>query len=206
MDGKRLTIGAGIAAFGTAFGVIFREALGWLVGKVLDRLPLPRSAANAVNWDAIPWLNMLAFALLALGVYLFWRGGRMQSAKSGKPRTREELLRSLYHQGSNIVDRVRHYRRQRWLGGDNGNEIIDTAKDGISLLLTYAKEGLVVPEFTSQDAAEICIGLDMYFSTIGPLMRDGHLPQIQASMGTIAKNAENAALSFNPGDWYVRQY
>jgi hypothetical protein len=194
MAGKKLTMGGGVAAFVAAFGLIFKETVGWFVGKILDFLPLPKDAVGAVNWSAIPWLDMLAFALLALGVYLFWRGGKMQSLR---PKSSEETsLIYLQNAGENMIDRLRDSRRAPW-----DDPLVDIILDARSLLLSFKKVGFQTPVFGNVRAEQEAFGLIVYFVPINSLLKEGHKDEARQQSQSISDNAGAQCAAFQWGKW-----
>lgn len=51
-----------------------REFLVWFFGKVLDALPIPKTASGAIDVSAIPWGDLIAWAILIAGTALFLLG------------------------------------------------------------------------------------------------------------------------------------
>ncbi len=199
MDGKRLTIGGGLAAFVAAFGLIFREAVGWLVGKFLDLLPLPKSAAGIVNWEAVPWLNTLAFALLALGVFLFWRGGRMRSARVTPPNPYPALAIDARAVSNNITT----FRGTRPLFRDMLPAFLPIVHQGLALFLSFQKQGFSTPNFLTNDADGVAIGMEHYFTVIAPMLSAGHIDEAKSLSISLSEEAERRAASHRPEQWWT---
>ena len=199
MASKKLTMGGAFAAFLAAFGLIFKEAIGWFVGKILDLLPLPKDAGCVVNWNAIPWLDMLAVALLALGVYLFWRGGKMQSLRS-KPST-ETSLSYLQNAGEDIITRLRDNRRPPW-----DERLGDIVLDARSLLLSFKKVGFQTPVFGNVRAEQEALGMLVYFLPINSLLKEGHKDEARQQSQSISDNAGVQCAAFQLGKWRDPNY
>ena len=185
--------------FATGFGLIFREAVGWAVGKVLDLLPLPKNAAGVVNWAAIPWLNALAFALLAVGVYLFWRGGRMRPAINAPPNPFPSLATN-----ANIVSQnISNFRATKRVFRDMLPDFMPIFHQGLALLVSFEKNGFAVPSVESDEAERIAIAMQHYFTTIAPMLRAGHIDEAKGLSVPLAQSAEQRATTFQPNQWWT---
>lgn len=199
MASKRLTVGSAIALFVSAFGLLFRESVGWIVGKILDHLPLPKSASGVVNWAAIPWLNMLAFGLLALGVFLFYRGGKMQVATIVAPNPYSALSARAYR----VAGEISGYRNTRGLYRNRLPDLVPIVREGTSLLISFEKAGFPVPRLTSSDAAKVAVGLEHYFGSIAPLLKDGHSDVAINGAQTISNTADDLSESLQMDKWWT---
>lgn len=197
MASKRLTVGGAIALCVSAFGLLFRESVGWIVGKTLDRLPLPRGAGGAVNWDAIPWLNMLAFAMLALGVYLFYRGGRIQAKSAPDPSF--DLASAAYR----TAHAIEMYRSTRSLLRSRLPDLIPIAREGIATIISFQKAGYGVPRLASKDAGKIAVGVQHYLGTMAPLLNEGHSDVAMRDAEKIAQAADNLCDNLQPEQFWT---
>lgn len=195
----RKRVGGGLVLL--VAGWLGRESLSWLFGKALD---LVGGKVSDVNLAMFPWQNAIAALLALLGAYLaFWPGN-----PKAKPASRSDRLLNLHYKGGQIVDRVRYSRQLQWFQRGRGEETsVDIARDGISVLLDYRNEGLPTPQFGSMSSAEkLCVGMEAYFSALGPFMRDGHVAQVDAMIADVAERALETATGFNPDNWYVERY
>jgi len=209
-------LGNSIALIGISalFGVEAWKAGNWFARAVLVVLTLgfalasifikqltdlaPHLGAIATNIFSQP----LAWFVLAVALFLVMRPLWARSGGTVKT-SRLDRLNELAEKGSNIIANVRYHRNHSWLGRDRTNGIVDTAQMGASLLISYEKEGLPIPKFNTKSAEKICIGLHSYFSATGPLIRDGHIKELESIAPGIVHHAEQAAMDFNPEDWYI---
>jgi hypothetical protein len=93
----------------------------------------------------------------------------------------------------------------KWLRQETADEVIELVRDGQSLLISFAKAGLSIPRFNTNSAEQVLIGQQEYLSALCPLIRDGHLEDIEAIAAEVAKRAEEVALGFDKGNWLVRR-
>lgn len=196
---SRKRIGGGIML--VVAGWLGQETLSWLLSKALD---LASDGAGRVTIAAFPWQNAIAAVLALVGAFLaFWP----VKAKE-KPATRADRLSALYYRGDLIVDQVRYNRQLEWFERGRGEKSpVDIARDGLSVLLDYQNQGLPIPQFGAINSAEkLCVGLESYFSAVGPFMRDGHVAQVDAMAAGVAETALGVAGAFNPEKWYVERY
>lgn len=198
--GRREKLGGASLLLAAAF--LGREAIIWVWNQILTSLTSGMS--GHMTLAKFPWQNATA-AILALagGTLLFW-----PSSKKVRPASRADRLAELYYKGDRIVDRVRYHRQLEWYQRGRGEEsIVDIARDGMSVLLDYHKQGLATPQFGAINSAEkICIGMETYFSALGPFMRDGHVDQVDAMVASVAERALAAAAAFNPEKWQIERY
>ena len=186
MSSKQVTVGGAIAVAIAGLGLLLRETVSWLVGKILDHLPLPKSPGGAVNWEIIPWLNILAFTLLALGVFLFWRGGKMQVAPKISP---AQAGQDLGIGANNIAMRL-NLHLGIYASAQRVRDPMQTIiNDGISLMLTFNKQGIACPALSELSADEVAWTMLEFFARIGPLLRDGHLDEAKQVALQIADQA-----------------
>jgi len=183
-------VGAGLLLFG-------KETIVWAYGKLLDTVS---AGAPEMTWTAFPWQNAIAAFLTLIGAgLLMW-----PKPKVKKP-TRADRLYGLYMKGDDFVDRVRNDRRLGWFERDHAENRVDLVRDGLSALTFFKNEGLAIPNFQSNKAESICIGLEVYFSALSPIMRDGHLDQVDSHAQSAAHQAEKFAASFNPEKWVIER-
>lgn len=197
--GKKTKLAGG--AFGATALVLFgKETVVWAWNQVLNGLS--QGLSGGVNLSSVPWQNLIASLFGVTGLALL-----LWPTKKTKPVTRADRLASLHARGWYITERIRHDRAHKWFERRRGEEILDITRDGISLLLAYESEGLAVPQFGEIMSAEkLCVGMELYYSTLGPFMRDGHVERVEAMAPGVAERAVVEATSFNPEKWYVDRY
>jgi hypothetical protein len=170
-----------------------KETLLWVWNKVLDAFStgLPE---GGVSVAALPWQHILASILTLSGLsLLFWPSGKKERANP---------YSELWIRADNVVARIRHQRNEgRWIRLAGGEPVTDVARDGISTLLLFAKQGLATPVFQTTSAERVAVGLEHYFSTMIPLLRDGHIETATACAAEVSKVAEGAAASFKLEKW-----
>lgn len=192
-------VGGGLILVAAAF--IGQEFFSWSVGRVLD---LASDGISAMTWAAFPWQSALATVMALVGAYLaFWPSKR--NAKS-RPATPSDKFYLLWADADRFINRVRAQRALDWYersGSFNcAEDTRDIARDGISLLIRFEKDGLPVPHFDTNSAEKIAVGCIAYFEQLSSFMRDRHAEHVIAMAPNAAQNGEQAARSFNPDDWY----
>jgi len=188
---SRQRIGGGIILL--VAGWLGRESLSWLFGKALD---FASGGVRTVSLAAFPWQNALATLLALLGGYLaFW------------PRTRvakPDMMSVLFKRSQNIVSRVRQQRRATHLDRQyRGLEPLgDVVRDGCSTLLIFEREGFAVPDFDTTEPERLAFGLETYFATLSPLIRDRHIDIAKGAASEIANNAAKDAKALTVETWH----
>ena len=167
---------------------------------IADRLPSVGTALTNIFGSPLAWF------VLAMGLYFalrpFW--AKQPSAKGA---TRTQRLKNLQGRGWFLTERIRHHRNLQWFERDRAENLLDITRDGFSILLDYEKEGLPVPHFNNIVSAEkCCVGMEVYFSSLGPFMRDGHVAQVDAMAQSVAERALATAAAFNPEKWSIDKY
>lgn len=189
---KKLAGGAFIIGSIILFG---KETFAWGWGKLLDALS---NGATGVTLTAIPWQNLIGSLMGIAGlILLFW------SLQKSKTPSRAQQLYRLYERADYFVSRVRHDRRLAWYQRDRRENLVDLARDGISLLLSFKNAGLPVPDFQTRSAEKICVGIEAYFSQLMPFMRDGQISQVDAIIAEAAKHAEITCDAFDAETWFI---
>ena len=202
MANKGVTVGSAIAVCIAGFGILFREAVSWAVGKALDVSPLPKLAGGAVNWQAIPWLNTLAIGLLALGVSLFFHGGRMQTAKAEPaPDPYLELTNKAYQ----IAQYITQYRATKSIFRTDLPELGPTLREGVSAMVSFDKFGFAIPDFGQCDGYQVAGGMECYLGAMAPLLRAGHADVAIASAPKISRDAESVSAQISPQTWWTHR-
>ena len=151
---------------------------------------------------AFPWQNAIATVMALVGGYLaFW------PTKKPIKRSRSSEFYGLYVLADHWVEKVRDDRSMDWYEREKfGTEnLIDLARDGISLALTFQKAGINAPNFQNPSAEKVCVGLEHYFSAMIPFMRDGHVAQVEGMAVAQAKCALEVGETFDPRRWRVGQ-
>lgn len=167
------------------------------LGLQLLNVWVPRLGALVTSIFGSP----VAWFVLFIGLFLvlrpFWAKPKVPS--------QAERLRHLYAEADRIVHRIRNIREVKWLRQETGDEVIELVRDGQSLLLSFAKSGLPIPQFRTHSAERALIGQHEYFSTLCPLIRDGHVENVEAIAEEIAGRAEQLSISFDLENWLVRR-
>lgn len=188
----------GGAALVLAGGFIARETLVWGFNKALDAASAGfRSGANFASFS---WLNATALVLMILGMALvLW--------PRPKPSTTKRSDYSFLYDGAGrIVRRVRSHRSAKWFHRDGLEPVSDIASSGLALLLTYEKAGFYVPDLDHEYAEQVAVGLEAYFSTLIPLMGQGHVMEAMTVSEVASEDAQRAASSHDPRYWFHGTY
>jgi hypothetical protein len=178
---RRRVGGAAILAMALWFG---RETVLWAFYKILDFFA---SKEGGVTLAAVPWQNVAATLLGLIGFGLV-----VWPSKAGKQASKYDRLvaRSQY-----LVARIRNQRKAHYIRRDL-EPLTDVCRDGFSTLVMFAECGFAIPNFQTTEAERIAVGLEHYFATIGPLLRDGHVKMAKEQAPAISERAvaEGAAL------------
>lgn len=200
MEPSKKTRLAGGGIFAAGLLLLGGETLKWGWQKALDTIS--DGVSGGMSLAAFPWQNALAAMLtLSGGALLLW------PAKKVRTVSKAERFQALQARGRLVAERIRHERNLRWFERERGLDLVDIARDGVSLLVDFEKQGLAVPDFANVKSAEkLLVGLELYLSTLGAFMRDGHVEQVEAMAQNVADRALAVSISFNPEDWYVNAY
>ena len=162
---------------------IGRESVSWLLDRVLDFATQGIGSGALVSF---PWQSALATVMALLGGYLaFWPSKKEEAVPSPRQRARTLGVRA-----SNITARLNMHRAPFGRVAEARDPFYDIVQEGISLLLSFEKEGFAIPKMQSLAELErraVCM-LD-YFSRIGPLSRDGHINEAKQVSQQLADNA-----------------
>lgn len=140
-----------------------------------------------------------AWFVLVIGLFLvlrpFWADKKVQ--------TRSVSTLELSNRAFNIVQRVRHQRDASWSQRHFGIEPIgDVIRDGWSYLLLFEAEGFSVPNLVFQNQPErTALAMEVYFSALHPLLRDGHIAVAKQNSPQIGENAITAGRELKNTDW-----
>jgi hypothetical protein len=78
---------------------------------------------------------------------------------------------------------------------------------GLSLLLTFEKQGFSAPNFGRELFAEnVAVGLESYFSSLGQLISDNHVAEAKLYSIEVSKRAEEIAKNFEVHNWFQREF
>lgn len=188
MASKRL-LGGG--AFIVASALLFgKETLLWAWNRLLDFFT---GGGGGVTIANLPWQNIFAsmFAVTGLAI-LFWP--RKKVAKV-------DPYARLAERARGIVQRIRRQRQNPFLPSIGGEPLTDVCRDGSSLLMLFAQQGIHTPRFNTDEAERVAIGMEAYFSAMFTLLRDRHIDLAIAQSPAISDRAENEAATFNYEDW-----
>ncbi|WP_231420786.1 hypothetical protein [Sphingomonas sp. Leaf205] len=188
----------GGAALVLAGGFIGRETLVWIFNKTLDAASA--GVRGGLGFAGLSWLNAAAFVLIIVGMALvLW-------PRSRPPITKANDHRVLYDGAARIVRRVRSHRSAKWFQRDDLEPVSDIARAGFALLLTYEKAGFKVPDLEHEYAEQVAVGLEAYFSTLMPLLAQGHDMEALSVSGEASGQAQGAASSFDVRYWFHGTY
>jgi hypothetical protein len=185
---RRRIGGATILAMVAWFG---RETVVWAFNRLLDFFASNEGGATLA---AVPWQNVVATLLGLFGLTMvLWPSKRVVKVSP---------YSALWQRGQNVVARIRQQRnRGAWLRVMNGEPLTDVTRDGISTLYLFAEQGLATPQFSTNRAEKIAIGLEAYFSAMIPLLRDGHIERALVYAPDASERAQREAVSFNLQNW-----
>ena len=198
-----------LIAVAALFGLEAWKASGGIARVVLTLLAVVFALSGALLKplsDAMPRLGQLvadtfsqpaAWFVLLMGLFFvvrpLWANERQPK---GNP------YRVLWTRADNIVGRVRQQRNDGWrlrlLGGE---PVTDVTRDGFSTLLMFKQQGFAIPTFNTNSAEKIAIGLEHYFATMMPLLRDGHIEMARTTAPETSNVAESQAARFQLKDW-----
>lgn len=160
--------------------VLGKETVLWAWNQFLDFVST--GAGGAMTLASFPWQNAIASLLALIGSALvLWPN------KAGKRASKYDRL---VHRSQYLVARLRKQREPQYVRHVI-EPLTDVCRDGASTLVMYDQLGFAVPHFTTNEAERIAVAMEHYFSTMFPLLRDGH---IQIARNQAADIAEQAAL------------
>ncbi len=195
MHDKRRRLGGGLLLVVASW--IALEFSSWTIGKVLDVSlnTLISIDVAQIHWR---WLMPIGLVVVALAL-LFWPNEKQlkESPSIG--------FDDLAWEAKGIIQRIDYHRTADWYRRDSLENLVDLARDCLSLLATFQKGGLEVPKFDTSSAEKICVGMREYFARLFPLMRDGHDAEAREAAQNGARYSETLANSFDPQDWVNRK-
>ncbi|AJA08490.1 hypothetical protein SKP52_07855 [Sphingopyxis fribergensis] len=187
---KRLTIAGLLVAAGL---FLANETAAWVLNNALDWL--------RQNWALIPWMQIVGLVALASGVLVVvWP--RKKTPPPPPPPTRSARIRAAFNQGKAIADAVSKDRRLKSFMLDYARDLTVLAANADSVFLTLEKEGFPVlrcPDVLN--AENYLVGVQGYFSTLYPLIRDGHFDEAEGLASDVAAGLVEQMRSFNPRNW-----
>ncbi|MGL5837026.1 MAG: hypothetical protein ACRCY3_00830 [Sphingorhabdus sp.] len=189
----------GGAALILAGGFLGRETLVWAFNKILDAAS--SGVKDGVNFVTISWQNGVAVGLIAVGLILvLWPKPK---AFAPPPKSYGHLFSGAVQ----IIERVRDHRAARWHERDRLEPTGDIARAGMSLLLTFEKEGFTVPRFgEGQYAENVAVGLESYFAALVQLISQGHIEEAKSFSVAASERAVQAARSLNVQEWFHPEF
>jgi hypothetical protein len=186
---KRRVGGGFLLVAGSLFG---KETFAWLIGKGLDFVS---QGVGSVTLTAFPWQNAIATLMALVGAYFaFWPDKRPVRLSV------EQRAHRLGAYAAKIVARFHAHRGPFGRVAEAKDPFSGVIQDGISLLISFEKEGFRVPNMEGLYEGErraVCM-LD-YFAVIGPLLRDGHVDEARGASSQLAQNAINQASEMQLG-------
>jgi hypothetical protein len=206
-----------LIAVAALFGIEAWKANGGVARLVLTALAVTFALSGILLKflaDAIPRAGEIvadtfsqpaAWFVLMIAIFLVLRPFWSKPAKP-TPRSvsRKTQLQNLAYQGMAIVERVKNSRETKWYYRDDAEDTVVLSRDANSLMLFFVKAGLPIPKIETNSAEKYLFGVNFYLSVLIPLMRDGHIAEAEAFSAQAATEAEKAAKSFKPENWYAQ--
>lgn len=194
-DVKRLTV-AGLLIAAGAF--LLNETASWLWNNALDWL--------GQNWDTIPWMQLIGLLALLCGVLvLTWPRKKLPAPPPEL--SRNQRLAAAFKQGKAISDAIGKDRRLKHFMLDYARDLNVLAANSDSVFITLEKEGFPVLRSPDRlDTESYLVGVQSYFSTLYPLIRDGHFGEAESLAGEIASALVEHMRSFDPKQWFHSKY
>lgn len=187
---KRLTLAGLLFAAGL---FLANETAAWVLNKMLDWL--------RQNWASIPWMQMVGLVALTSSVFLIvWPRKKGPPAKPMP--TRQDRIRAVFNQGKVLADAVGKDRRLKSFMLDYARDLNILAANADSIFITLEKEGFPVLRSPDKlDVASYLVGVQAYFSTLYPLVRDGHFEEAEDLANEVAATLVEQMRSFDPRNW-----
>ena len=195
---NRIRLGGALLLGAAAF--LGREALIWAFNKTLDAAS--STVRGGIHFFSLSWQNGAAALLALCGLVLIaW------PRKKALVVSPEDDLSGLWISAENIIRRVRSHRSTRWYARDRLEPSSDIARDGAALLVTFEKAGFKVPVFHGGYAEQVAVGLEAYFSSLVPLMRQQHIAEAKNLAPGAAQRAVSMAKTFKPeSEWFYPDF
>jgi hypothetical protein len=200
MLSRKTTVRSAFGFSAAGLGFIFRDVLSWIISKILDQLPIPKNQDGSLNMDAIPWADGIGIGLIIFGVFLFWKGGRMQNLKSTKKASGYELSNEAYK----ISQYIAKYRSTSYLFRSDLPDLKEIIREGAAAFASYQKAGFSIPNFDTHNAYCIAIGMEHYFGSLAPLLKKGHEDVAREFAPSVAKTSEDLSLNFEASRWWTK--
>lgn len=191
---NRVRVGGALLLGAAAF--FGRETVIWTFNKTLDAAS--SGVRGGFHFVSLSWQNGAAAVLALSGVILIaWPRKKVPVVSP------EDELSGLWISAENIIQRVRNHRSTRWYARDRLEPLSDIARDGIALLVSFEKAGFQVPVFHGGYAEQVAVGLEAYFSSLVPFMRQQHISEARALAPDAAQRAVSTANTFKPeSEWF----
>ncbi|MFL0356117.1 hypothetical protein ACI5KX_06515 [Erythrobacter sp. GH1-10] len=170
------------AALLFAAGAVVDALFGFGISAMIAHYASDISLADI---SSLPWGGILSVLLvLAAGAILFW-----PSPKKVKLNPTQKL-QSLARPASVILHRFNEHRNSTFLA-ERLYPMNNLMSDAFSLLITFEKAGLIVPNFSNLDARQQIGAMEYYLSQMTPLLRDGHTNEAKDASAHFAQQAVN---------------
>ena len=138
----------------------------------------------------------VAWFVLFIGLFLALRPFWIKTPDTAKQDEASKII-LLGKRGLSIARQITSYRETKRLWRSDLPSIQPTVMDGVSLLLSFEKEGIAVPQFNAANPYAAAVGLEQYFSVISPLIRDGHIQEMREAAPDLAKAADQVCHNFS---------
>lgn len=157
-------------------GLVAEELFSRAFGLVLDLLAgrLPR-----VDWSTFPYSSLGWGLFVGLVTYAVWF--RLLFPDPSREERRRMLAMELAARAEQLIDRIEPHRHPaQWTAESDPLDYV--VADGMSLLISFGKAGLMVPALgmAAWDTRSVALGMLEYFRRMVPLLRDGHLGEARA--------------------------
>lgn len=187
---KRLTVAGLLFAAGL---FLANETAAWVLNISLDWL--------RQNWASIPWMQIVGLAALTGSVLLIvWP--QKKSPPTKPPPTRRDRIRAVFNQGKALADAIGKDRRLKSFMLDYARDLNILAANADSIFITLEKEGFPVLRSPDKlDTESYLVGAQSYFSTLYPLVRDGHFDEAEKLAEEVVSALVQQMRSFDPRNW-----
>lgn len=189
---KKRRISGAVILVAAAF--LAREALVWLYNQFLDAVSA--GVRGGVQLPALEWQEAAALVLVIVGAgLLLWPANNLHEPK-------RDPLSGLAYRADDIIHRARYHRAAQWFERDRLEPVGDIARDGLALLVSFNKAGCRVPEFGVKSPEQLVVGLEAYFLTLLPLIKNDHYAEARAASKTASEHAVTIASQMTREQWF----
>lgn len=195
LSAKRLKIGGVFIAAGL---LLANETVAWIWNKALDWL--------RGNWATLPWFQILGMLILVSGLALvLWP--RPKVPTPAPPPSRAARVWQVFQKGNRLADVITKDRKLAYYMRDDARDPDVLAANAASLSLSLEKEGFpALPTPTDLPAYSYLVGVEAYFSTLFPLVRDGHIEEAEETAAELVASLGPQMRAFNTYNWFINRY